>query len=257
MRKRYLFFDIDGTLIAGGYENSYLPASTAEALRRLREAGHFLAIATGRAEALAVGYMRAFGMENMVSDGGYGITIGGQLLGIRPLEHGQVVRLVRECDAKGFPWGLQIDNSDTRVCPDGSFLDATHDTYIKTRVVSGLRPETQPAIYKVYVACEAPREEALDMLRELPWCRFHQTYLFVEPMDKAAGIREIMDHFHAPYEDAIVFGDAGNDLSMFTDDWTKVAMGNAIPALKAKADLVTTDADKDGIYNACIALGLF
>jgi hydroxymethylpyrimidine pyrophosphatase-like HAD family hydrolase len=53
-----------------------------------------------------------------------------------------------------------------------------------------------------------------------------------------------------------VFGDSENDLSMFVDDWTKVAMGNAIPELKAKADLVTTDVDDDGIYNACISLGL-
>ncbi|MBQ5753927.1 MAG: HAD hydrolase family protein, partial [Alistipes sp.] len=43
----------------------------------------------------------------------------------------------------------------------------------------------------------------------------------------------------------------------FVDDWTKVAMGNAIPELKARADYITTDVDKDGIYNACIALGLF
>ena len=61
----------------------------------------------------------------------------------------------------------------------------------------------------------------------------------------------------APY-DAVVFGDASNDLSMFTDDgWIKVAMGNAIPELKAKADYVTTDVDKDDIYNACVHLSLF
>jgi hydroxymethylpyrimidine pyrophosphatase-like HAD family hydrolase len=44
---------------------------------------------------------------------------------------------------------------------------------------------------------------------------------------------------------------------MFTDDWTKVAMGNAIPELKKLADYVTSDVDKDGIYNACEKLGLF
>ena len=66
-----------------------------------------------------------------------------------------------------------------------------------------------------------------------------------------------MDHFHADYKDAIVFGDAMNDMSMFIDDWTKVAMGNAIPELKAAADYVTTDVEEDGIYNACEALGLF
>jgi hydroxymethylpyrimidine pyrophosphatase-like HAD family hydrolase len=33
-------------------------------------------------------------------------------------------------------------------------------------------------------------------------------------------------------------------------------MGNAIDELKAKADIVTTDVDDDGIYNACVSLGL-
>ena len=66
-----------------------------------------------------------------------------------------------------------------------------------------------------------------------------------------------MDCFQAPYSDAVVFGDSYNDLSMFTDDWTKVAMGNAVQPLKDRADYITTAVDDDGIYNACEALGLF
>ena len=85
---------------------------------------------------------------------------------------------------------------------------------------------------------------------------FLDEYIFVEPADKAHGIRRILDHFGADYSNAIVFGDGINDLSMFVDDWTKVAMGNACAELKAKADLVTTDVDKDGIWNACVDLGL-
>ena len=82
-------------------------------------------------------------------------------------------------------------------------------------------------------------------------------YFFVEPTDKAAGIKRMMDCFQADYRDVIVFGDGATDLGMFIDEWTKVAMGTAIPELKAKADYITTDVDHDGIYNACLALGLF
>lgn len=79
----------------------------------------------------------------------------------------------------------------------------------------------------------------------------------MEPSDKAAGIHRILDHFGGRAEDAIVFGDSKNDLSMFGDDgWLRVAMGNAPDELKGKADPVTTDVDKDGIWNACVELGL-
>ena len=255
MRKRYLFFDIDGTLLAGG-PLGYVPESTQLAVKKLREAGHFLAIATGRAQYMAAPYMRMLGIENMVSDGGNGITIGGELKGIKPLNKPDVVALVRECEARGLPWGLSIDNSDVRVVPDGRFFEMTHDNYIRCRVVPGLDPEEQEIIYKAYVVCEEPVEHTLETLKKLPWCRYMPEYFFVEPTEKANGIRKMLDYFHADCRDAVVFGDGLNDMSMFVGDWTRVAMGNAVPELKARADYITTDVDDDGIWNACLALGL-
>lgn len=95
-----------------------MPESTKLALRKLREAGHFLCIATGRAQAMAVGYMRELGFENMVSDGGYGITIDNKLLGITSLDRQKVINLIRECEQKNIVWALQTENSDTRFAPD-------------------------------------------------------------------------------------------------------------------------------------------
>ena len=255
-RKRYLFFDIDGTLLAGGV-HGYIPESTRLALRKLEEAGHFTAIATGRAQHMALPYMRELGFDNMVSDGGNAVTIEGELLGIEPLQREDVLALLRECDGKGFAWGIQVDNSDTRLVPDERFEAQTGDIYLKNRIVPGLNPEQFENIYKAYVACTEEREPELENLSRVPWCRYMPEYFFVEPLDKAKGIRRVMDHFGADYGDAIVFGDGDNDLSMFTDDWVKVAMGNATDRLKQKADLVTTSIENDGIYNACVTLGLF
>ncbi len=257
MNKKYIFFDIDGTLAAGGYEHTYIPESAKLALEKLREAGHFLSIATGRAHCMALSFMENLGFDNMVSDGGYGLTINKKLLGIRPLPKDKIVTLVNECEEKNIPWGIQVDDSHFRLTPDDRFSEASNDKYMKTKVVPGLRPENYENIYKMYIAGTYPLEKNLTHLDALPWYRFHKEYLFVEPADKAYGIRKMMDYFKADYKDAVVFGDSGNDLSMFVDDWTKVAMGNAIPELKEKADYVTTDVDKDGIYNACKALNLF
>ncbi len=257
MKKRYLFFDIDGTLAAGGYENIYIPDSTRLALKKLKEAGHFIAIATGRMHALAVDFMDEFGIYNMVSDGGYGITIEGKLQEIKPLPKEAIIELIQECKEKDFSWGLQVEDSDTRFVPDDRFMDFTHDKYVKTKVVPGLDPKNYEKIYKAYVACYAPREQELETLKKLPWGRYHKEYFFVEPTYKAEGIKKMMDYLHADYQDVIVFGDSSNDISMFIDEWTKVAMGNAIDELKKIADYVTADVKEDGIYKACEHLGLF
>ena len=255
-RKRYLFFDIDGTLLAGGYRG-YIPESTKLAVQKLKAEGHFLAIATGRAQFMALPYMKELGFQNMVSDGGNAITVDGQLLGIEPLCREDVVALIRECEAKGISWGVQIDNSDTRLVPDDRFFKETQDGYLKNRIVPNLDPAQLENIYKAYIVLPEPEEQNLEALKKLPWCRYMPEYFFVEPLDKAKGIRRMMDHFGADYRDVVVFGDGDNDLSMFTDEWTKVAMGNASPRLKEKADLITSDVTEDGIYNACLQLGLF
>ena len=79
--RKFFFFDIDGTLVPedGG---TYIPENTRQALGELKSRGHFMALATGRAQCMAVGRMKDLGFDSMVSDGGYGVTLNGKLLGI-------------------------------------------------------------------------------------------------------------------------------------------------------------------------------
>ena len=253
--KKYFFFDIDGTLAVGTPGNQYIPESAKKALKKLRDEGHFLAIATGRSYAMAEETMHKLGFHNMVSDGGNGITIDDQLLGIDPLDYDKCIQLINECKEKGYIWAFSPDNKTRRLAPDNRFYDFTHDIYMDTEVKEGLNPLDYNKIYKVYIACFSPEEEKLETLKELPWCRFHKEYLFVEPGDKSVGIKKIVDHLGGNYEDVVVFGDEKNDLSMFSDEWTSIAMGNAIDELKERATYVTSNADEDGIYNACVHYG--
>jgi len=48
----------------------------------------------------------------------------------------------------------------------------------------------------------------------------------------------------------MAIGDGENDLDMMEFAGISVAMGNAVPSVKAAADYVTDDVDHDGIYNA-------
>ena len=58
MKRKFFFFDIDGTLAVGTPGNQYVPESTKIAISKLKEAGHFVAIATGRSYAMAVEHMK-------------------------------------------------------------------------------------------------------------------------------------------------------------------------------------------------------
>ena len=69
MNRKYLFFDIDGTLVAGGYEHAYIPESTKAGREKLISVGHFLCISTARSQAIGLAFMDELGFENMISDG--------------------------------------------------------------------------------------------------------------------------------------------------------------------------------------------
>ena len=54
--KKYFFFDFDGTLTIG--HTACVPPDTRQALHDLQKNGHFVAIATGRLQAEAIGFAR-------------------------------------------------------------------------------------------------------------------------------------------------------------------------------------------------------
>ena len=72
MRRKYFFFDIDGTLSTG--LTTTMPESAVKCLDLLRQAGHFTAIATGRLQPprkpVAEPPPPRYGFTNIVADGG-------------------------------------------------------------------------------------------------------------------------------------------------------------------------------------------
>lgn len=253
--RKYFFFDIDGTLACGPLGRRRVPESAREALRRLRADGHLTAIATGRSRAMAMPFYEQEGFDTMVSDGGNGIILHGEALPIEPLERGACIRCLEECEAKGFSWAVSPDDSQVRYAPSTRFEREIDAGYMETRVVPDLDFRKIRAFYKLYIACTAEEEPQLETLALVPHARQTRHCLFVEPVDKARGIREVMRRLGAPLSDVVVFGDGANDVLMFRPEWTSIAMGNAIPELKRRADYVTADVDDDGIWKACEHFG--
>ena len=82
-------------------------------------------------------------------------------------------------------------------------------------------------------------EEEEELLRQMPHCRTKRC--------AAIGITT---------EETIAFGDADNDLEMLQLAGIGVAMGNALPQVRACADMVTDTVENDGIAHALQKLKL-
>ena len=73
---------------------------------------------------------------------------------------------------------------------------------------------------------------------------------------KGTAIARVLAGFGLDASQALAFGDGLNDLDMLQAVGTGVAMGNAVPQLKAVADEVCGPVDQDGIYHYCLSHGL-
>ena len=256
MRKRYFFFDYDGTLAIP--HTRTIPESTRRALVALQEAGHFVSLNTGRLQCNALDYISEVGLRNLVADGGYSVTLDGELLWMRPLDLEPVKACLRRLDAAGIPWSVTTANELKRYSNNPDFERIAGDYYVPTFYDPDLSIDGLSTVHKAYVPCEINRAQDLadaGLLDGVPWVTYTSSTVFIEPMSKDVGIRYLMERFDAPLEDVVVFGDGKNDVSMFCPEWTSIAMGNARDILKERASYVTADCDKDGIYLACKHFG--
>src|SRR5262249_20724631 len=64
--------------------------------------------------------------------------------------------------------------------------------------------------------------------------------------NKGAGMLALAKQLGVPPAEIAVLGDGGNDVAMFEHAGLSIAMGNAQPAVKAAADLVTSSNAEDG-----------
>ena len=106
-----------------------------------------------------------------------------------------------------------------------------------------------------------PPEREANFLAHCPGCvavRWCDTFADILPAGggKPAGLAAMLDHLGLRREESIAFGDGGNDISMLEYAGVGVAMGNALPAVKAAADYVTDSVDADGVEKALQHFGL-
>lgn len=255
------FFDIDGTLLS--FETHRLPESTKCALIALRADGIKCFIASGRPKyqfppCIVNGFDGFDGFDGFVSLTGSVCFDAGGIYYDCPISDDDVKTIVGQVEAGRYE-ALVLE-------ADRAYITRHTDAVREIEGAAGLTYDEgdihealDARIYQFCAFVPPEREhEITDVCTSVFTTRWNDLFCDVVPKasSKPAGVRETLRHCGLSVDEAIAFGDGGNDETMLEYCGIGVAMGNAKLGTKAVADYVTTSVDDDGVYNACKHFGL-
>lgn len=260
--KKLLFFDIDGTLLTGGFAG-YVPESTIRAIKMAQENGHYCFINSGRTRSFLPKQVEELGFDGYLLGCGTDIIFHDQVLYTKelPMElKRSLPQISRDANmqiiAEG-PYHCYYDEQ-IDIYPDAKGLLDFYASFMGEDTVLPFSTEELDFSKFVVVFKE---DGNVPLFKELTKEHFDyidregfKNTMFAEVVpkgcSKATGIDFIVDYLNLTLEDCYVFGDSNNDLSMLTHVKHSIAMGNSFPEVLGKTEYITTDIDDDGIYNA-------
>lgn len=258
--KKIISFDLDMTLL--NHADYKIPESALKAVRLLKEAGHKVVIATGRDMGNHHGkpFYEMLMPDAMIELNGTKITIGESLFYKHIFDKKLLKNLLAFCSDREYSIGVTVGETDYYLHPE-----KVREFDIKTWGQSWRKfgnPEKLfdldigTLAYVGYIEGAKDIEEHFPELKCPAFAGITGADVIEQGNSKAEGLKRLCDHFGIKISDTVAFGDSMNDYEILSEAGTGVAMGNAVAELKAVADMITDDIDKDGIFNACKKLGL-
>lgn len=275
--RKILLIDIDGTLV--DYEN-HLPESAVTAIRKARANGHKVYLCSGRSKAENKPEIWDIGIDGYIGGNGSYVESDGVVVMHQLITADQCRRIVDWLNARGLEFYLESNNGlfASRTFKDVVVLvmaeyaqrkgrevrtDISYEQAFPGMIWNGelYRDDVNKISYVLH-----RYQDYLDAQTTFPemqhgtWGGAGETALFgdlgVKNTTKAHAVETLLAYLKAKKADTIAFGDAKVDIPMFEACAYGVAMGSGGEEIKAAADYVTTDVDKDGLYHAFVHLDL-
>ncbi|WP_349945820.1 HAD family hydrolase [Lacrimispora sp. BS-2] len=260
--RKALFFDIDGTLLSEVNRN--VPESAKEALDQARKNGHLVFINSGRTYCLIGSIKELVQVDGYCCGCGTRIVAGDQVLFSAAIPHER---------------GLEIKDIIQEYGLDG-VLEGTEGCYFKKgisrlpqveRMKETIEREGNLSPYSWDEDCydfdkfcvfadETSDLKGFSRALGLDFEIIDRGDGFYECIpsqySKATAIELVLKHYGIALEDAYVFGDSTNDLSMFEYAKNCILMGHHSVELEPYATFYTKNVEDDGVAYAMKKLGL-
>ena len=256
MKKKTIFFDIDGTLLSTKDGKPFcIPTSALQALNLLKKNGHRIAVCSGRQESFIHKFFPGC-FTSYVAMNGTHVVFDGKTIYDDPFSSERVTELMTHFDSfdcsytfvgKDRGWGRNLPPEYIQKlnCLYG------FDNYLKTDWTPGeVQANMMDFIFRNeedYQRCRAAFTESMILNRHPGNLAADLSF---KGNDKAKGIRFFLDYAGIDKADTFAFGDGYNDVAMMGAVGIGIAMGNAVDEVKQAAGYITDSVFEDGIYKA-------
>lgn len=269
---KYLFFDIDGTLIDF---SGVIPQSAIDALRKVRQNGHRIFLCTGRSVCQFQKPLEQITFDGVVAASGAYVECDGKEVFHHHMSQEDVRKVAEQFRKDDTMFSCQMmeraimERNNRERFMDlfrrrGYSEEQLERTFPEDRRVSSIEEydtRIEKIIYNEAKRTVAELHDIFGDTMEVTKMSFdspdeYSGEITTAGVNKAYGIQKVLDYYGGSREDTIGFGDGPNDFEMIEFVHTGVVMGNGIEPLKEKADFVTTSVTEGGIKHALEELHL-
>lgn len=267
MAIKLIAIDLDGTLLTS---TNQISSETLRTIRVAHSQGIKIVLASGRPLSGVIQYEEQLGLngnENeyaIVFNGAVIQNLAGKVLMSQEMDYRDfniMLRLQRLSHVnlhfettKNF-WTLdhnisvqmQVNAATTNNCIYVRDRDEIPKDFTFNKVGFTTDKEDSDQIAKLWNSIPDWAFQSYDIVRSLD----NVIELNAVGASKGNALMNLADRLKLRQNEVMVFGDQGNDMSMFENpEFKKIAMGNAIEDIKEKADYVTDDNNHNGIAKA-------
>lgn len=246
--KKLLLFDLDGTLLRS---DKSVSEKTLDTLEKCRECGCIIGISTSRSEQNCISIFNRFHPDVLITSGGALVKKENVHLYKAVFSPERTNAILAEARRIcGWDCEITVDTIENHFWNykiDPKALDQSWGDSVWTNYAD-FREEA------LKICVEIPDERNAETLKEIlsdcDCIRFSDGcwYKFTKKgVTKENAIHVVCDSYEIGLPEVAAFGDDYADIEMLKMAGVGVAMGNAIPEVKAIADIVIGSNDEDGI----------
>ena len=271
MDKKVVFLDVDGTLVNA---QGIIPESAQYAVKKAKENGHKMVVCSGRSLFQVQEDLLKLGFDGIISSAGACISADGEEIYRARIDEEHRKLAAEYLDEKNAIYFFQMaegmvisPRNKERLLEYGKEKDMDEDyteqflssLFVQEQVWDN-EDEEKIVYFESDASLEQMHQDLLPYFDVVPGSMIgadaKSGEIGISGISKATAMEIYLKHVGIARENCVAVGDGPNDLQMMDFAGVSVAMGNALDAVKERADMVTADINEDGILKAFEMLGL-